>query len=207
MKKSILTIVIACASVSIFAAGSSNAEIKMTPEQAAAEYTHVIDVRSQKIVDALGLTDTNKAAKVHDIIMDQYRALNSWHNTNDSRIKAAHHDKDAIAKINEPLRQMHDQYLAKLAQYLKPEQVETVKDKMTYAKVEFTFKGYCVEYSNLSEANKQQVLKYLKEAREEAMDAGSSNEKSAIFNQYKGKINNYLARQGIHPDNWKPKNK
>ena len=184
------------------AADKNRAETRLTPEQAEAEYTHVIDVRSQKIVDALGLTDTNKAAKVHDIIMAQYRALNSWHNTNDPRIKAAHHDKAAIAKINVPLRKMHDEYLAKLAQYLTPAQIETVKDRMTYGKVEFTFKGYCVEYPNLSEANKEEILKFLKQAREEAMDAGSSEEKSAIFNQYKGKINNYLARQGIHTRKW-----
>ncbi|HET7626073.1 MAG TPA: DUF3826 domain-containing protein [Verrucomicrobiae bacterium] len=196
MKKLILNFLIAAAFISAgFAAEKSPA--KLTPEQAEAEYTHVIDARSQKIVDALGLSDTNTAAKVHDIIMAQYRALNSWHNANDPRIKAAHRDKAIIAKINEPLRKMHDEYLARLAQYLTPEQIETVKDKMTYGKVQFTFKGYTIEYPDLSEANKREVLNYLKQAREEAMDAGSSEEKSAIFNQYKGKINNYLSRQGI----------
>src|SRR5690242_19616031 len=205
MKKTMLTILAACASAAIFAADSNNAETKPTPEQVEAKYTAVIDQRSQKIVDALHLSDTNAAVEVHDIIMTQYRALNDWHNANDPKIKAAKRDKAAIAKINEPLRLMHDQYLAKLAQDLTPEQIETVKDGMTYGKVEFTFKGYCVEYSNLSEANKQEILKYLKQAREEAMDAGSSDEKSAIFNQYKGKINNYIAKQGIHPDKWKPK--
>ncbi|HOB33816.1 MAG TPA: DUF3826 domain-containing protein, partial [Verrucomicrobiota bacterium] len=29
-----------------------------------------------------------------------------------------------------------------------------------------------------------------------AMDQGSSNEKHAIFNKYKGRINNYLVRAG-----------
>jgi len=202
MKKALPLIAVLLLAVSSYAADSKNTETKLTPEQAEAKYTHVIDVRSQKIVDALNLSDTKKAAKVHDIIMAQYRALNSWHNTNDSRIKAAHHDKAAIAKINEPLRKMHDEYLAKLAQYLTPAQIETVKDGMTYGKVEFTFKGYCVEYLNLSEANKQEILEFLKQAREEAMDAGSSQEKSAIFNQYKGKINNYLSRQGIHSEKW-----
>jgi hypothetical protein len=36
----------------------------------------------------------------------------------------------------------------------------------------------------------------LKEAREEAMDGGSSQEKDAVFGRYKGKINNYLSKQG-----------
>ena len=205
MKKSLLVIAVLCVWNLTFPAPAFAADGKgnLTPEQAAAEYTQVIDVRSQKIVDALGLADTNKAAKVHDIIMEQYRALNSWHDTNDPRIKAAHHDKAVIANINQPLRKLHDEYLSKLAHYLTPEQVELVKDKMTYGKVQFTFKGYCVEYPNLSDENKQAILQLLKQAREEAMDAGSSGEKSAIFNDCKGKINNYLASQGIHSAKWR----
>lgn len=198
MKKVLPIVAILSLTVSAFAADAS----KPSPEQADAKYTAVISERSQKIVDALSLSDTNAAAKVHDIIMDQYRALNNCHNVNDPKIKAARGNKVAIAEIQAPLRKLHDAYLAKLAEYLTPAQIETVKDKMTYGKVEFTFKGYCVEYPNLSEADKQEVLKYLKEAREEAMDAGSSDEKSAIFNRYKGKINNYLAKQGIHSEKW-----
>lgn len=40
------------------------------------------------------------------------------------------------------------------------------------------------------------MLQLLKDARELAMDGGSAGEKSAIFNQFKGKINNYLTTQG-----------
>jgi len=32
------------------------------------------------------------------------------------------------------------------------------------------------------------------------MDGGSAPEKTAIFQRYKGKINNYLSKQGIHPE-------
>jgi hypothetical protein len=209
MKKSLPAIAILLLAVSAFAADDefSAAKTRPTPEQAEVKYTEVIDQRAQKIVDALGLSDTNAAAKVHDIIVAQYRDLNDWHNANDSEVKAAKGDPAAIAKIKVPLRELHDEYLSKLGQYLTPAQIETVKDKMTYGKVQFTFAGYCAEYSNLSETNKQEILKFLKEAREEAMDAGSSNEKSAIFNHYKGKINNYLSKQGIHPDKSRPHSK
>jgi Spy/CpxP family protein refolding chaperone len=175
---------------------AANGKNTLPPAQAEAEYTHVIDLRSRKIVDALGLTDTNKAAKVHAIIMAQYRALNSWHNTNDSRIKAAHHDPAATAKINEPLRKLHDEYLANLAQYLTPEQIEMVKDKMTYNKVEVTYNAYCEIVPDLTAPQKAEILELLKQARDEAMDCGSSEEKSAVFKKYKGKINNYLTAQG-----------
>ncbi len=40
----------------------------------------------------------------------------------------------------------------------------------------------------------------LKPAREEAMDGGSAKDKTAVFQRYKGRINNYLSKQGIIPD-------
>lgn len=200
MKKTILTVVMACASAAVVAADAKNAENGAASKQADAEYTAIIDQRSQKIVDVLGLNDTNTVKKVHDFIMAQYRSLNDWHNINDPLIKAAKGDKEAIANINAPLKKMHDEYLANLGRFLTPAQIETVKDKMTYDKVAFTFKGYTVEYPNLSDENKAEILRLLKEAREEAMDGGSSGEKTAIFQRYKGKINNYLSKQGIHPE-------
>ncbi|HEU5397273.1 MAG TPA: DUF3826 domain-containing protein [Verrucomicrobiae bacterium] len=181
-------------------AGESNA----TSAAAEAKYTAVIDERSQKIVDALELKDANTAKKVHEIIMAQYRELNDWHNAHDPEIKAAKHNQEAIAKIEAPLKKLHDEYLAKLGQYLSPAQIETVKDKMTYGKVEFTYKGYLAQYPNLSEENKAEILRMLKEAREQAIDAGSAEEKTAIFQRYKGRINNYLSKQGIHPEKHKP---
>ena len=36
----------------------------------------------------------------------------------------------------------------------------------------------------------------LKEAREEAMDGGSADEKSAVFQKYKNQINDYLNAHG-----------
>jgi hypothetical protein len=162
-----------------------------------AKYSTVIDQRSQKIVQSLGLSDTNVAAKVHDIIMAQYRTLNDWHTANDPKIKAAKHDQAAIATIRSSLQTLHDGYLAGLAQYLTPAQVERIKDAMTYGKVQFTFNGYCSQYPELSETNKQEILRMLKDAREEAMDAGSAKDKTAVFQRYKGKINNYLSKQGI----------
>jgi len=178
---------------------------KLTPEQTEAKYTAAIEGRTADILKILALSDTNKVARVHDIIMAQYRALNAWHEANDPKLKAARADQEATAKIRASLKTLHAEFLSRLAENLTPEQIELVKDKMTYGKVQFTFAGYCAAYSDLSETNKQEILRLLKEAREEAMDGGSSDEKSAIFNRYKGKINNYLSKQGVHPDKQKAK--
>jgi len=202
MKPTIIIATIALLSANIFAA-----ETNLTAEQAEAKYTQAIEGRTADILKILALTDTNKIAKVHDTIIAQYRALNAWHDANDSKLKAAGKDTNTVAQIRASLKTIHDQYLAKLAENLTPEQVEAVKDKMTYGKVQFTYKGYITQYSNLSEANKQKILEMLKEAREEAMDGGSAEEKTAVFQRYKGKINNFLSRQGIHPDNYKEKEK
>lgn len=199
------TIVIAA--IALLSANISAAETNLTAEQAEAKYTQAIEGRTADILKILALTDTNKIAKVHDIIIAQYRTLNAWHDANDPKLKAAGKDTSTVAQIRASLKTIHDQYLAKLAENLTPEQVEAVKDKMTYGKVQFTYKGYITQYSNLSEENKQKILEMLKEAREEAMDGGSAEEKTAVFQRYKGKINNYLSKQDIHPDNYKEKEK
>jgi hypothetical protein len=193
MKKFILATAVAFISATVFAA--------QTNSEAAAEtkYTAVIESRAADILKVLDLSDTNQAAKVHDIVIAQYRALNAWHDENDAKLKAAKADTNAVAQIRASLKSLHDSFLSKLAENLTPAQVEKIKDKMTYGKVQFTFAGYVAQYPDLSDENKAEILQLLKQAREEAMDGGSAAQKTAVFTRYKGKINNYLSKQGIHP--------
>jgi len=202
MKKTLLLTILLTLGFSVFAA-DDEAGAAAESSAANAKYSAVIDLRASKIAQNLGLSDTNTLARVHDIIMDQYRALNDWHNTNDPKLKAARHDAAATASIRASLKSLHEAYLSNLAGYLSPDQIEKVKDAMTYGKVQFTFNGYCSQYSNLAETNRQAILRMLKDAREEAMDAGSAKDKTAVFQRYKGRINNYLSKQGIVPDKQK----
>jgi len=197
MKQTLLFIVavLAVTSSTVF-----SAETNQEPEQAEAYYTKAIEGRTADILKTLALTDTSKAGKVHDVIMAQYRSLRSWHDENDGRLKAAKSDTNAVAAIRASLKTLHEVFLSKLAENLSPEQVEQVKDKMTYGKVQFTYAGYLAAYPNLAEEHRQKILEFLKEAREEAMDGGSAEEKTAVFQKCKGKINNYLSKQGIHPE-------
>jgi hypothetical protein len=48
----------------------------------------------------------------------------------------------------------------------------------------------------LTDVQKKQIMDWLIEARELAMDAESSEKKTAIFGKYKGRIANYLSVQG-----------
>jgi hypothetical protein len=167
------------------------------PEEGGAKYAEVLQIRTSKIVKALSLTDTNQAAAVQQILIAHYQALNAWHNLNDAKLKQAGADKEAVAKIHASLKSLHDDFLARLSRSLTADQVETVKDEMTYGKVKFTFAGYTSQYPNLTAENKQEILRLLKEAREEAMDGGSAKEKTAVFQRYKGRINNYLSKAGV----------
>lgn len=195
MKKLSTLILLMLLTLRSFAAGDDASTL--TPAQAEAKYTATLEGRANDILKILNLTDTNQASQVHKLIIAQYRALNAWHATNDTALHAARKDPAATATIKASLKVLHDQFLAGLAKVLTPSQVEQVKDKLTYGKVQFTYTGYCNQYPQLTETNRAEILRMLKEAREEAMDAGSAKEKTAVFTRYKGKINNYLSKQGI----------
>lgn len=169
---------------------------------AAAAYTQTIEKRVGDILAVLDLKEPAKIKNVHDTLITQYRTLNNWHAANDAKRKAVKGEEAEQLKAS--LKAIHDKFIAALSAELRPEQVEKVKDKMTYGKVQFTFAGYLAVHPDLSEPHQQKVLELLKEAREEAMDGGSSDEKSAIFNRYKGKINNYLSAQGLSSGRKKP---
>lgn len=173
-------------------------------ETAEEAYTRKLDDRVSKIVVALKLDDKTVSERLHKAIVAQYRQLNDWHEANGKKLKelkkAAASSEAAKAEsdsIKATLKTIHDNFLAELARDLSPEQIERVKDGMTAGKVDFTYRGYLIEYPDMNEEQKAKVLAFLKEAREEAMDAGSMDEKSDIFNRYKGKINNWLSKQGV----------
>jgi hypothetical protein len=206
MKKTLTALAAVLLSVSALAANEkpSATGTNLTPDQIEANYSQAIEGRTADILKVLGLSDTNQSAKVHDLILAQYRALRAWHDANDAKLKAAKGDINAVAQIRSSLKVLHDQFIAGLSASLAPEQVEQVKDKMTYGKVQFTYAGYLVAYPDLAEPHKQKILELLKQAREEAMDGGSAEEKTAAFQKCKGKINNYLSKEGIHPNKSKP---
>jgi hypothetical protein len=180
-----------------------------TPEEEAA-YTKTINQRAEKIVKTLAIADEGKAARVQAIIAGQYRKLTEIHDVSDAKIRLvkqqAGDDKekqkqqaDAIAgEATASLDKLHAEYLAALSAELTPDQVEVVKDGMTYGVLPITYKGYLEMIPTLTEEQKVQIMNYLVEAREHAMDAGSSDKKHWWFGKYKGRINNYLSAAGYN---------
>jgi hypothetical protein len=68
---------------------------------------------------------------------------------------------------------------------------------MTYNVVTVTYNAYVDMIPTLKNEQKQQIMAWLVEAREYAMDAESSEKKHSWFGKYKGRINNYLSKEGF----------
>lgn len=173
-------------------------------------YRKVVFDRSAKIVKGLNLTDSAKAHEVTKVVAKQYQDLNDIYIFRDNRkaaIKAETGDnKEAAAaqlktveeETTAKIDKLHPQYLTRLAKAgLTPEQVTLVKDGMTYNVLNVTMTAYNAMLPNLTTEQRTQILAWLTEAREHAMDAESSDKKHAWFGKYKGRINNYLSAAGI----------
>jgi thioesterase domain-containing protein len=163
--------------------------------------------RADKIVAALALPDTVQATRVRDLIARHYADLAAIHDPRDAAIKAARANPDktaanaAIAEAKaaaEPrIATLHADFLSRLAVELTPTQIDQVKDGLTYGVLPLTFRVYQEMLPQLTTEQKAQILAWLTEAREHAMDGSTSDEKHAWFGKYKGRINNYLAKAGI----------
>lgn len=183
--------------------------VDLNKENRDPKYVESIVNRSQKIVDKLGLTDVKVAEDVCNIIANRYFELNDIYEIRDAKVKnvkesgltgdaknealkAAENEKDAA------LYRSHFAFPASLSLFLNEEQIEAVKDGMTYGVVKVTYEATLDMIPSLKEEEKVQIYAWLVEAREFAIDAENSNKKHAAFGKYKGRINNYLAKRGYN---------
>ena len=157
-------------------------------------YVANILTRAKKATDKLGITWTPDGQNVQHIIANRYFALNDIYAERDETRKS--NKALADAQCDARLYRSHFGFDADLAIYLKPGEVETVKDVMTFDVVHVTYDAYCDMLPTLTADEKQQIMAWLTEARELAIDAESSNKKHETFKKYKGRINNYLSTRG-----------
>ena len=157
-------------------------------------YVQTILQRSQKATDELGITWTPKGQNVRNIIANRYFELNDIYAERDSLRQT--NKQLAEARCDARLYRSHFAFDANLSMWLKPHEIETVKDVMTYNVVRVTYDAQCDMIPTLTPEEKLQIMTWLKEARELAIDAESSKKKHEVFGKYKGRINNYLSRLG-----------
>ncbi|MGO4771155.1 DUF3826 domain-containing protein [Flavobacterium sp. W22_SRS_FK3] len=172
------------------------------------EYIKVTNERATKIVEKLALGNKEKETAVTNIVAQQFRDLSKIQDARDAEIKKV---KDSAtlskekqnasidklkAEADKAIGKLHKAYLKKLGKQLNEDKITEVKDGMTYGVLPITVDGYNDMLPNLTEAQKKYIYDALVEAREHAMDGGSSKEKHAWFGKYKGRINNYLSKEG-----------
>ncbi|AHF16846.1 DUF3826 domain-containing protein [Niabella soli] len=176
-------------------------------DEAAIAYKKSIEARAYKIVTPLDLKDSVKFYKVRDVVAKQYIELSAIDARDAAAVKTiknAAKDKaatdaalaDQQKKLTAEKTQQHKVYLTQLSKYLDAGQIDVIKNGMTYNVLPLTYKGYLEMIPRLTTEEKQYIMNALVEARELAIDAGSSEKKHAWFGKYKGRINNYLSSHG-----------
>ena len=171
------------------------------------EYIKVTNERAAKIVDELKLENPEKEQAVTNIIAEQYRNLSKLQDERDAKIEALKKGDLSKEKQNskidklksnadKSIAKLHKSYLKKLSAQLSPDKVDEVKDGMTYGVLPKTYAAFLDMIPSLTQEEKDYIYNNLKEAREKAIDGGSSKEKHAWFGKYKGRINNYLSARG-----------
>jgi len=172
------------------------------------EYIKVTNERASKIVEKLALNNKEKETAVTNIIAQQFRDLSKIHDGRDAEIKKVKDDSSLAkekqnakieklkSKADKSIDKLHKAYLKKLGTQLNEAKITEVKDGMTYGVLPITVAGYNDMLPNLTKEQKEYIYNALVEAREHAMDGGSSKEKHGWFGKYKGRINNYLSKQG-----------
>ena len=166
-------------------AGAQTVALKTEGQDSA--YVETIKGRAQKIVDALALTDAQKAENVRNIIANRYFLLNDIH---------AKYDKSQQDARDAELYKHHFELASALALYLTEEQIDAVKDGMTFGRLKRDYKAQLEMIPTLTDEEKTQILIWLREAREYAMDAADSKGKHFWFDKYRGRTNNWLSARG-----------
>ena len=167
---------------------TASAQVALKPEGQDPQYVETIKGRAQKIVDGLNLGDANKEENVRNIIANRYFLLNDIHAMYDKKTQ-----EDALYA---ELYKHHFELASALALYLNEEQIDAVKDGMTYGRLKRDYNAQLEMIPTLKEEEKAQILIWLCEAREYAMDAADSKGKHFWFDKYRGRTNNWLSARG-----------
>ena len=136
----------------------------------------------------MNLGNANKEENVRNIIANRYFLLNDIHAKYDKKTQ-----EDALYA---ELYKHHFELASALALYLNEEQIDAVKDGMTYGRLKRDYNAQLEMIPTLKDEEKAQILVWLKEAREYTIDAADSKGKHFWFDKYRGRTNNWLSAPG-----------
>ena len=154
------------------------------------------------ILDSAAMNKSAVAGSNQQKIGDFYALAMDSVKLNKDAASPLNEEFTAIDKIKEgtvaQIAVLHKNFISQLSNKLTPTQVDQVKNGMTYNVLNVTYNGYNQMIRTLTDPQKKQIMAWLTEAREQAMDAESSEKKHGVFGKYKGRMYNYLSAAGYN---------
>jgi len=210
IKKKLIICVIVFATCSIALYAQTGTNSVQSSEDVKAKSDADQEKKATEWVASLNLNDAEKVTRVKTAISTHLKTIRDWHNEHPFTTvpaginpatgnRLSDLDRQVIANSAMP-KSVHEDLMNALNKDLSPEQVEMILDKYTVGKVAFTMKGYKAIVPDLKPEEEAQIITYLKQAREQAIDYKNMNQISAIFEIYKTKSEQFLNSNGR---NWK----
>lgn len=183
------------------------ADVKLNTRNLSTEAVAEAQKKAAKVLDKLSLTNDSIRKNIKIVVTNRYLELREIHQKYEERnakIEATGLSKEkkdeelerSYYQYNSDLYRSRFGYLAWLSFYLNDEQVETVKDAMTYNLFHVRYNDFLDLLPDLTKAEKNRVYHWLVEAREFSMDFETPRKMRQMFTKYRGRINNYLAARG-----------
>ncbi|MDI5949927.1 DUF3826 domain-containing protein [Flavobacterium yafengii] len=187
-----------------------NQKKELTQEEKLANSNLEQEKKATEWVASLNLNDTAKEQRLQAVITTHLKTVRDWNNEHSGTLvptginpatgqKLSDLDRQIIAQSSMPIT-VHDNLMTGLRKDLTEGQVEIILDKYTIGKVQFTMAGYKSIVPDMTALEEETILKFMKQAREQAVDYKSMKQISAIFEIYKTKSEQYLNNNGR---NWK----
>ncbi len=183
---------------------------ELTQEEKQANSNLEVEKKAAEWVSSLNLNDAAKEQRLQTVIVAHLKAVRDWNNEHPGSMVPAGINPTTGQQLSDLERQIivmssmpktvHENLMAGLRKELNEEQVELILDKYTIGKVQFTMNGYKSIVPNMTALEEETILKYMKQAREQAVDYKSMKQISAIFEIYKTKSEQYLNNNGR---NWR----
>jgi hypothetical protein len=166
--------------------------------------------KAKEWVSSLALNTPDKENRLTQVVALHLTQIRDWHNSHPYTLVPAGINPLDGKPLSELFRQMivdssiptsvHQNLMDGLRKDLTEAQVNTILDKYTIGKVDFTMKGYEAIVPNLTETEAKTIRALLEKAREQAVDYKSMKQISAIFEIYKTQAEQYLNNNGR---NWR----
>lgn len=171
------------------------------------DYIVDINERASNIVSKLEVNDADKK-ELESILIKEYVSIEKIESKRDSQLEklkktSIDEEKKKVksaeiwTQYKASISKLHDSCLGKLSKKINESQIVQVKDAMTYQVMPKTYHNFLDMFQSLNDDQKKMIYNHLVEARENAMNVGTSKGQFAWFAKYRGKINNILASQGI----------